>query len=232
MIAKHIHEFSKNAYRYDTHNALQQSIADYLIAGITSKATRVVDLGCGSGAVCKRLTWCYERFVGIDSAPSMCALHPKGDTIKVVCDDFESQAVLQTFLPCDLLISSSALQWANDLEALLSYVASGAQEIAFAIFTDRTFQTLYDLSGLPSFLPNARGLMETIERSFTCRFEIRTFRLFFEDNLSLFRYIKQSGVSGGQKRLSVAQTKHLIQNYPQRHLEFEVLFVWGVPSKA
>lgn len=232
MIAKHVHEFSKNAYRYDAHNALQQSIADYLIAGITARAARVVDLGCGSGAVCKRLTWNYERFVGIDSAPAMCALHPQSDTIEVVCDDFESQEVFQAFLPCDLLISSSALQWANDLEALLSYVATRTHEIAFAVFTDRTFQTLYDLSGLPSFLPNAKELRKMIEQRFTCRFEIKTFELFFEDSLSLFRYIKKSGVSGGQKRLSVAQTKQLIQNYPQRHLEFEVLFVWGTPSKA
>lgn len=55
---------------------------------------------------------------------------------------------------------------------------------------------------------------------------------FFEDNLSKFRYIKKSGVSGGKRRLSVAQTKALIQNYPLEYLEFEVLFVWGVSKMS
>ena len=41
----------------------------------------------------------------------------------------------------------------------------------------------------------------------------------------MFRYIKKSGVSSGEKKLSYAETKQLMETYPLDHLEFEVLFV-------
>lgn len=233
MIEKHINEFSKNAYRYDEHTPLQQTIAHHLIAGIHSNPKTIVDLGCGSGAVCKRLHWEYERFIGIDCAPKMCELHPKGEKIEVLCEDFESKYLFNDAAhPIDLLISSSALQWANDLEALLSRMSLTCKEIALAIFTDKTFQTIYEMTQLPTFLPHAPTVMRFLEKHFICRFELKTFRLHFSDNLSAFRYIKKSGVSGGKKRLSVSQAKALIAHYPHSYLEFEVLFVWGEALKA
>jgi malonyl-CoA O-methyltransferase len=41
----------------------------------------------------------------------------------------------------------------------------------------------------------------------------------------MFRYIKKSGVSGGEKQLSYKETRHLMETYPLDYLEFEVLFV-------
>jgi len=134
--------------------------------------------------------------------------------------------------PFDLVISSSALQWASDIEALIANISLTCKEGAFAIFTDKTFEAIYHVSGLSSFLPNAQALRVLFENYFTCKYEIKTYRLFFDDSLSAFRYIKKSGVSGGKRRLNVAQTKALIQNYPHDYLEFEVLFIWGTPLKA
>jgi malonyl-CoA O-methyltransferase len=228
MITHCIREFSKNAYRYDEHTSLQQHIAHHLIAGISGTPQTILDLGCGSGAVCKRLHWSYERFIGVDSAPHMCALHPHSETIEVVCEDFENKELFQNRPIIDLLISSSALQWASDIETLLSRISLTCKEIALAIFTDKTFQTIYEMTQIPTFLPNADVLIAMLNERFCCRFERQTFRLHFDDNLSAFRYIKKSGVSGGRKRLSVSQTKALIKDYPHSYLEFEVLFVWGV----
>ncbi len=229
MIAKHIKEFSKNAYRYDDYTALQQDIAHYLVSRITTKPKTILDLGCGSGAVFKNITWKVERFTGVDSAQGMCDLHPTCKEVEIICEDFEALTLLSKLTPpYDLLVSSSALQWANDIEALISKMVFTCKEGAFAVFTDKTFETIYAMSHLPTFLPNAKSLAEMFETHFTCKYEIKTFRLFFDDNLSKFRYIKKSGVSGGQRRLNVTQTKALIQNYPHEYLEFEVLFIWGI----
>lgn len=43
----------------------------------------------------------------------------------------------------------------------------------------------------------------------------------------MFKYIKKSGVSGGEKQLSYKETKQLMHTYPLSYLEFEVLFVEG-----
>ena len=233
MMAQHIKEFSKNAHSYDDYTALQQEIARYLLSHITTQPQTVLDLGCGSGAVFKNLPWDVAHFTGVDSASGMCELHPKNEKVKILCHDFESPTLFsQLTPPYDLLISSSALQWARDLETLMAHMSLTCKEGAFAIFTDKTFEMIYTMSGLSSFLPNANTLVSLFQKQFTCKHEVKTYRLFFEDNPSKFRYIKKSGVSGGKRRLSVAQTKALIQNYPLDYLEFEVLFVWGVSKMS
>ena len=233
MIAHHIKEFSKNAPSYDDYTALQQEIARYLIASISTKPQTILDLGCGSGAVFKNIPWTITHFTGVDSAQGMCDLHPTCKEVDILCEDFESPTLFSRLTPpYDLLISSSALQWAHDIEALIFQMSVTCKEGAFAIFTDKTFETIYAMSELSTFLPNANTLVPLFEKQFTCKHEIKTYRLFFDDNLSKFRYIKKSGVSGGKRRLSVAQTKALIQNYPHEYLEFEVLFVWGVSKKS
>ena len=57
------------------------------------------------------------------------------------------------------------------------------------------------------------------------QFEIHHYRLEFESTREMFRYIKQSGVSSGERKLSYTQTKQLMVNYPLKYLEFEVLFI-------
>lgn len=233
MIAKHIKEFSKNAHSYDAYTSLQQEIAHSLVSHIHSKPKTILDLGCGSGAVFKQISWELECFTGVDSALSMCELHPHKEGVKILCEDFESPTLFTKLQSSyDLLISSSALQWTSDIETLIAQFSLRCKEGAFAIFTDKTFETIYAMSGLKSFLPNAEALARMFETYFSCHYEVKTFRLFFDDNLSKFRYIKKSGVSGGEKRLSVAQTKALIQNYPHEYLEFEVLFLWGEPKNS
>jgi malonyl-CoA O-methyltransferase len=41
----------------------------------------------------------------------------------------------------------------------------------------------------------------------------------------MFKYIKQSGVSGSRKVLGYKQTKKLMREYPVNYLEFEVAFI-------
>ena len=227
MKAEHIKEFSKNAYRYDAHTALQQEVARHLLSRISHRPHNVLDLGCGSGAVYKQLPWKVEHFIGVDQSEAMCELHPKNDTVTLICENFESKPLFEKTV-YDLIISSSALQWASDLEALLAMIATSCRQGAFAIFCDKTFLDVYALSQLPTFLPNAQAIIDVCQKHFLCHHEVKTYRLFFENNKEIFSYIKKSGVSGGRKALSVAQTKRLIREYPHAYLEFEVLYTWGI----
>ena len=230
MIAQHVKEFSKNAYRYDEHTALQQTIAQYLLNHVTSHPSTVLDLGCGSGAIYKQLPWHVQQFTGIDCARGMCDLHPQDTSVNVICDDFENASLwnAQTY---DLIISSSALQWATALEGLIQEMAASCKEGAFAIFCDKTFETLYTLSKLPTFLPNAEHLKSLFSEHFDAHYEVKRYQLTFDSPRDIFAYIKKSGVSGGQRRLSFCDTKRIMQEYPHHYLEFEVLFVWGSSKK-
>lgn len=231
MKLEHIKEFSRHAHSYDLHKSIQKEVAQYLVAAISSHPKTILDIGCGSGEVYKNISWEVEHFDGVDNALEMCQKHPTCKNVRIFHEDFESDSLKEKLLPSyELIISSSALQWAQSIETMIAWSALTCKEGAYAIFTDKTFDTLYQLSGLKRFLPNASKLQKCFEQYFTCKHEVRTFQLGFKDNLSAFRYIKQSGVSGGKKQLSITQTKALIQNYPNDYLEFEVLFVWGTSN--
>jgi len=231
MILQQSKEFSRHAHTYDAHTSVQKEVAQYLVSHVLGNPQTILDLGCGSGEVFRNITWPIKHFVGVDSSAPMLCKHPTCKEIVTYCADFEAPSLHQRLnVSYELIISSSALQWSRDIEAMVRFCSLTCKQGAFAIFTDKTFETLYRLSGLQTFLPNAQTLLHLYETYFTCRHEIKTFKLFFDDNRSLFRHLKHSGVSGGVKQLSITQMRALIQNYPQNFLEFEVLFVWGVPK--
>lgn len=223
MKHSHTDEFSKRATSYKEHNIIQKKVVKKLIENIHSHPKKILDLGCGSGAVYENITWDIDQFIGVDKATNMCELHPTNDTIKLINRDFETL----DFEKFDMVISSSALQWAKDLDTLFEKIASSSNEIAFSIFCDGTFKTIYEIANLETFLPNSHDLPELLNKYFDFTREVVHYKLEFEDNLSKFRYIKNSGVSGGERKLSFKDTKKLIANYPHEYLEFEVMFVWG-----
>ncbi|MBE0491445.1 MAG: methyltransferase domain-containing protein [Sulfurospirillum sp.] len=223
----HIQEFCRFAKNYDAVSLIQKEVAKELVNKITDAPQKILDLGCGSGAICRELLDDYELFVGVDNALAMCELHPKSDHIMLIHNDFECEDFflhVKNYAPFDLIISASALQWSKDLEKVLQRCKQLSSRILFAIFSDGTFASINQHAGLKSFLPSSDALTSLISRYFNVAVSIKKYKLFFEDNISKFRYIKRSGISGGVKRLSVAQTKDLIKNYPHEYLEFEVCF--------
>jgi len=224
----HTDEFSKRATSYKKHNIIQKKVVKKLIENIDSKPKNILDLGCGDGGVFKLLTWKIESFTGVDKAINMCKLHPTNKNIELFNQDFEKF----DFKKYDLVISSSALQWTKDLDSLLQKISYSTKEIAFSIFCDGTFKTIYEVANLKPFLPNKDELLELLDKYFVFEKEIVNYKLDFEDNLSKFRYIKNSGVSGGERKLSFKDTKKLIENYPHGYLEFEVIFIWGKTKRS
>lgn len=223
----HTDEFSKRASSYQKHNIIQEKVVKKLIKNICSNPKKILDLGCGSGAVYKSITWSVDQFIGVDKATNMCELHPRDKCIQLINEDFEAL----NFEKYDMIISSSALQWAKDLDSLFQKISSSTNKIAFSIFCDETFKTIYEVANLKPFLPNSHNLITLLNRYFEFEHEVVHYKLDFEDNLSKFRYIKNSGVSGGERKLSFKDTKKLIESYPHKYLEFEVMFVWGKVKK-
>ena len=223
----HTDEFSKRAKSYQETNVTQKQVVKKLIKGIKSKPKYILDLGCGEGAVFKEIDWEFKSFIGVDKAENMCTLHPYHDRVVLHNSDFEESKLYTTIEHVDITIAASSLQWAKDLEKTIMMIAEHSDEIAFAIFCDGTFKSIYELTKLPSFLPYHDDVIRLISRYFDITHEKKEYKLEFKDNLSKFRYIKNSGVSGGNRQLSYHDTKKLIAEYPHSYLEFEVLFVWG-----
>ena len=220
-------EFSKYAEYYGSHNVIQNKVVEKLLSHVEGKPKNILDLGCGRGAVCKNLLWKYDSFTGVDFAKGMLDLHPKSQTIQLINGDFNDKHLFDTLQEheCDYIISASALQWADNLEPVFENIKKLNAPIALAIFTSNTFKILNDTASLESILKSAQEINTLQKNCFNATFEVVNYRLEFESTREMFRYIKQSGVSGSRKVLDYKQTKQLMRDYPVNYLEFEVVFI-------
>ncbi len=224
-------EFSRFAATYSRHNIIQAEVAQKLISMLPQKQYgTILDLGCGRGEVYRNLKEqgvAFEHLTVLDISAEMLQLHPTGENLTMVQGDFSHSDIFK-ILPYpyyDLLISSSALQWSNDLDVTLSLFAPLSGRFYFAIFTAGTFRSLHRYAGITSPIYSEVVLKEKIGKYFDAAYETIRYTLHFDTVYKMLRYIKESGTSGGERRLSYTQTKQLLDTYPYDYLEFEVLFV-------
>ncbi|MEA2099560.1 MAG: methyltransferase domain-containing protein [Campylobacterota bacterium] len=220
-------EFSKYALHYDSRNVIQNRVIDKLLNSISKKPQYILDLGCGSGALCKKVDWKYKHFTGIDFAPGMLELHPKSENIECIYGDFNDKGLFENLCTYkyDYIFSASALQWAENLNNIFQNVQKLDAPIALAIFTSNTFKILNETASLEPMLKSVDEIDELQKKYFDANFEVVEYKLEFKSVREMFKYIKQSGVSGARKVLDYKQTKKLMNNYPVNYLEFEVAFI-------
>lgn len=220
-------EFSKYATHYGLNNVIQEKVASKLIESISSQPKKILDLGCGSGAICRKVDWDYKHFTGVDFAPGMLELHPKSKKIESIYGDFNDVTLFDNLLTYqyDYIFSASALQWSSDLEKTFQEIVRLKAPVSLAIFSSNTFKTLNETASLEPLLKSASFIEKLQEKYFDADFELVNYKLEFESTRDMFKYIKQSGVSGSRKVLSFKQTKKLMNEYPLNYLEFEVAFI-------
>nr|WP_321267197.1 methyltransferase domain-containing protein [uncultured Sulfurimonas sp.] len=220
-------EFSKHAKDYDSYSVIQNKVIKRLLKKLKHKPKNILDLGCGSGALHNSIDWSYEHFTGVDFAPGMLELHPKTNKCECVYGDFNDKNLFENLLTYkyDHLFSASALQWAENLDMVFQNIKSLNIPISLAIFTKNTFKTLNETASLTPILRSYKEIDELQKKYFDADFEVVEYRLEFESTRDIFRYIKNSGVSGSRKVLDYKQTKKLMQDYPLKYLEFEVVFI-------
>lgn len=224
-------EFSKYADKYGNYNIVQDKVVQKLLAELPTRPKRVLDLGCGKGAIFSAIDWDLEQFVGVDFASGMLALHPKSGpnvkTLECVNGDFNDPALFQRLAETgfERILSASALQWAEDLEQVFQNIASLHTPVSLAIFSGSTFKTLLATAGVTPLLRSSEEVEVLAKRYFNARVEIVQYQLAFESVREMFRYIKRSGVSGHRNLLGYKEMKRLMESYPLDYLEFEVVFI-------
>ena len=221
-------EFSKHAEEYNHYNIVQQIVSKALVRELGFKPRRILELGCGSGQVFKNIDFDFEYYKAIDFSQNMCDIHPKQKNLDIVCVDFDSSDFHNTIKgdKYDIVLSSSALQWSKDLKKIIQNLAMVAENIHMVLFTSNTFKTIFSLTNTHSPILDITTIKDAFDTYYNCEYEILNYKLEFNDKKKLFDYIKNSGVSGGQK-LSYKEAKKLYQNYDLNYLEFEVIFIKG-----
>jgi len=230
---KAVQEFSRFAESYGRHNLIQTEVAKRLVSLLPEKRYgSILDLGCGSGALYRHLKdrqIVYEHMTAMDISAEMLRLHPRESRLALVEGNFGTNDFIPR-LPrrrYDLLLSSSALQWSADLERTFSLLPLLSERHYLAIFTAGTFRSLHDYLGIASPIRTEESVREIAGRYLDLTFETVRYTLEFDTVYGMLRYIKESGVSGGERRISYREARELLNRYEGRHLEFEVLFAYS-----
>ncbi|WP_434637107.1 methyltransferase domain-containing protein [Sulfurimonas sp. NW7] len=221
-------EFSKYAMHYGSYDVIQQKVADKLLSLITSQPKNILDLGCGSGTLARKINWQYDKLMAVDFAPGMLELHPKSQKIECIYGNFNDVNLFDLLreYSFDYILSSSALQWADDMEKTFQQLQAFHTPVALAVFTSNTFKTLHVTAGLEPLLIDTCKLEKLQKKYFNANFEVVRYKLDFDNVRDMFRYIKKSGVSASRNVLSYKEMKKLMQEYPLSYLEFEVAFIY------
>jgi malonyl-CoA O-methyltransferase len=219
--------FSSNAKTYDEFNIIQTRIIKELTCTLYGQPRFILDIGCGSGGMYKAIPWSLKRFVGIDFAEGMLELHPKNESVMLLAKDFNDEHCFEEIchLDFDRIVSASALQWAEDLDAMFKKIAAFNVPVSLAIFTSGTFKTLYETAAIPPLLRSADQVKALAQKYFNAQYELKQYTLEFSSVREMFRYMKKSGVSGGRNVLNYKQMKALMSSYPLDYLEFEILII-------
>ncbi|MCF6201295.1 MAG: methyltransferase domain-containing protein [Hydrogenimonas sp.] len=226
---QHHKEFCRFADEYGRYSLIQDRVAKALVKRIDRGYSRIVDLGSGSGAFFKAYERPFISYLAVDISKQMLALHPSGEGVEKILGDFDDPSLFKRLegMEFDLLVSSSALQWSRDLNLAIERIASLKRKTALSIFTSGTFASLHKVAGTKSPIRSTEETIEAIKRHLDAKIDILKYRLYFKDTLSMLRYIKRSGVSGGERRLSYHETKRVLRDYRLSYLEFEIVVSIG-----
>ena len=220
---RHIKEFDKRAKSYSTNNYIQKQIVDDLLNFDSRVHQKILDIGCGNGLIRQNLKFTPELFIGIDASSKMLEIHPVFDDVKLINKNFDDTSIYEEFIgDIDMIYSSSALQWSKHLNNTLQKIQK-FKNFALAIHTDNTFKELRQTLKTDTFLPSLQNIKDSLYRN--VKYEVKTYQIEFENNQDLLKYIKNTGISSGQKKLTTRDLREFLTKNNKKYLKFEVLFI-------
>ena len=208
----HIARFSAAARQYDRHAALHDQVAGTLLdfAESLTPPAWVLDAGCGTGVLTARLAGRHPaaNIEAIDLSPAMIAMARQRPLPQVrwrVADLCSATAAP----PCDWVVSSSALQWVDNLPAAVAHLARQLRPdgyLCVAVMTLGTLQELHELrAGIapdkrpPRQLPTQADLLSACAAAgLVCGHEaLHTHEVAYTDGATMLRTLHEQGVTGG-----------------------------------
>lgn len=224
--------FDKEAKNYIFYSEIQNSIALELISkSMDSNIKKIVDLGAGSGNIARNINkYEIDYFLGIDNSDSMLLLHPKNlRNIKKIDLKNISFEYFEHYNDFDLIISSSSLHWALNLESIFKKIISNAKQdskIAFSFFTNKSLESLHDFLYTTSPLLSVKSLEALLKKYFIGEIYISKITKKFTQKEELLNHLKHSGLLGGGS-ISFTTKKKLKFDIPFLDINYEILFFVG-----
>ena len=212
MIQKDLvqHRFEKAFASYGEHACLQQTMSHTLFAQWQNHAPQVaslLELGCGTGNLSRLLASLPDLqtlYLNDLCAASACVL--QGFTGRLhsefIGGDMDSIAFPSHL---DAVLSSSALQWSQDLPALLAKINASLKPqgwLVFASFGPSHYQEIKTLTGIGLHYPSLADITQCLQADFDLLWQSETpHTQDFANPMAVLQHMRQTGVSGISKQV-------------------------------
>ena len=212
--------FDKNFHTYDKHATVQKIVASNLTRFIESNlkdksVKSVFEIGCGTGIFTRKF---LEKF-----SPDRILLSDYFDTKEYLKDikyeEFYQGDIEKAIIPkVDIIISSSALQWVNNLELVISNLGASSNKLGFSIYLKENLDEInkhfnislnyFSLIEIENILKRYYSKVVSLEE---------THKIEFSTPFEALRHLKNTGVTG-LKKSSVKE----IKSFPYTSLTYKV----------
>ena len=212
MIQKDLvqHRFEKAFASYGEHACLQQTMSHTLFAQWQNHAPQVaslLELGCGTGNLSRLLASLPDLqtlYLNDLCAASACVL--QGFTGRLhsefIGGDKDSIAFPSEL---DAVLSSSALQWSQDLPALLAKINASLKPqgwLVFASFGPSHYQEIKTLTDIGLRYPSLADIAQCLQADFDLLWQCETpHTQGFASPMAVLQHMRQTGVSGISKQV-------------------------------
>ncbi|UOO87975.1 malonyl-ACP O-methyltransferase BioC [Vitreoscilla massiliensis] len=227
MIVKPLvqHRFSKAFASYGEHANLQKHMSQTLFEHWQSYAPQVkhvLELGCGTGNLSRLLAGLptlQTLYLNDLCAAAASLEHEFTGRIhsEFHAGDMDSIAFPT---PVDAVVSSSALQWSQDLPTLLNKISASLPPrgwLVFASFGPSHYQEVKALTGIGLHYPSLDAISTHLQAEFELLWRHEAPHLCtFATPMAVLQHMRQTGVSGISQQ---AWTKSKLQQFCQHYAQ-------------
>lgn len=213
--------FGSSSDTYDSSCDIQRIVADNLINHIKVDNTeKILEIGTGTGIFTNLIK---EKFPDssvfcLDIAHSLLKkAQKKMPDNFYICGDGENLPVLGGF---DIVVSSSSLQWFQNLSESLPKLAETANKFAFSVFVEGTFAEMSVINSMTGFgsvypLPQYEKIIKSLSH-FEIQYEVKDYVIYYDSVQEFLKKQKGTGAtfSGSDKIASKSSYKKFLELYP------------------
>ncbi|MBE0583511.1 MAG: methyltransferase domain-containing protein [Desulfofustis sp.] len=221
--------FLRGRWSYDKEAVIQRAVNERLLRLLErgpGRLRRVLEVGCCTGMLTEEIARRHtpELLFVNDLVPQFF------DTVSERLSGLDQSRLRPCFgdierceLPgdLDLVVSSSTLQWLDDLDAFFARIAAvllPAGRLIFSMFGRETLGEVTELTGVGLDYPSFRQVRDALDRSFRIDHgEVLRDRLSFSEPRAVLRHIQATGVGGvGGYTWTPRRLEHFCQEYRRR----------------
>lgn len=230
--------FENGFKTYNDQAIVQEHVAQKLVEYMSilpNDFNKVLEVGAGTGILTRALLDSplkihqYEvNDIVVSMFPAIASLIAKKG-VKHIIENMGDIEEISLMSNSSLIVSSSVFQWVQDMPALLdkfSHSQDSGDYLAFATYTQGTFNEFHQASGVGLDYLDASAIRDMLERDYEIICEnSEVCMLDFDSPRDVLLHIQKTGVNGLGVTWKKSQYLQFLANYPSMNEKYKLTYI-------